>query len=142
MAPTLVLAIFSASLIAASGPPPSLEISVTGLRSMKGNVLTCVTATPKYFPNCSKDPQAAKITVSALEAKDFKVILPRDGTYAIALLHDENSNRKLDKALFIPKEGFGFSNNPAVVTGPPKFQSAAFKVAGDTRVAIKMKYMF
>jgi uncharacterized protein (DUF2141 family) len=108
---------------------------------MKGNVLTCVTATPKYFPDCSKDPQAAKITVTALAARDFQVSLPRDGTYAIALLHDENSNRKLDKALFMPKEGFGFSNNPVVVTGPPKFDSAAFKVSGDTRVAIRMKYM-
>ena len=136
------MAIFATSLTAASTPTPSLDIAVSGLRNMKGNVLACATAVPRHFPDCSKDPNAAKITVAAARAKSFAVSVPADGTYAIALLHDENSNRKMDMALMFPKEGFGFSNNPAVITGPPRFKSAAFVVAGDTRVAIKMKYMF
>ena len=33
------------------------------------------------------------------------------GTYAIALIHDENDNQRLDTGLFgIPKEGFCFSS--------------------------------
>lgn len=135
------MAILSGALIAASAPTPNIDITVSGLRSAKGNVLTCITAVPKYFPDCSKDPNASKRTVAAAASKDFRLALPADGTYAIALLHDENSNRKMDMALFLPKEGFGFSNNPAVITGPPRFKSAAFTVNGDTRVAIKMKYI-
>lgn len=64
------------------------------------------------------------------------------GTYAISLVHDENSNGKLDIAVMIPREGFGFSRNPAIGFGPPKFKSAAFTVGvGTTSQTIKMKYM-
>ncbi len=41
--------------------------------------------------------------------------------YGLALLHDENMNRQLDKNLAIPKEGVGMSNNPSFlrVNSPP-----------------------
>jgi uncharacterized protein (DUF2141 family) len=48
----------------------------------------------------------------------------------------------MDLRVFIPREGFAFSRNPAIGMGPPKFSSAAFVIAGaDERFAIKMKYM-
>ena len=59
----------------------------------------------------------------------------------IAVVHDENSNNKMDTAIFLPKEGFGFSRNPTITVGPPSFKSASFAVAGDMRQSIKMKYM-
>ena len=65
------------------------------------------------------------------------------GRYAIALLDDANRNGKADKALFLPREGFGFSRNAAVRFGPPKFAAAAFDVgAGEVSVPIRMRYMF
>jgi len=64
------------------------------------------------------------------------------GTYAVSLHHDENGNNKMDMAVFVPREGFGFSRNPAVVTGPPKFKAAAFTVNGaEVSQIVKMKYM-
>lgn len=55
------------------------------------------------------------------------------GRYALVALHDENSNHKLDRNLFgIPKEGFGFSNNPKVVLSAPSFDTAAIPVACPT----------
>lgn len=121
----------------------SLSLSISGLRNLKGNVLVCVTANPKYFPNCSKDPNSLRARVSARNAGkvEFESVAP--GTYAAALMHDENANDKMDMAVMIPKEGFGFSRNPAVVTGPPKFKSAAFAIAaGSNSQLVKMKYMF
>ena len=41
------------------------------------------------------------------------------GTYAIALLHDENGNGRADRVLMVPREGFGFSRNAPVRMGPP-----------------------
>jgi uncharacterized protein (DUF2141 family) len=121
----------------------SLSLSVSGLRNMKGNVLVCVTANPKYFPNCSKDPNSLRARVSARNSGKVEFDGVPPGTYAAALMHDENANDKLDMAIMIPKEGFGFSRNPAVVTGPPKFKSAAFAVAaGSNSQSVKMKYMF
>ena len=65
------------------------------------------------------------------------------GRYAIALLHDENSNGKADRALgMMPKEGFGFSRDAKVRMGPPRFEEAVFEVADTPKaMAIKMRYM-
>jgi uncharacterized protein (DUF2141 family) len=120
----------------------SLTINISGLRSVKGNVLVCVTANPKYFPNCSKDPASHRARVSAKSASRIEFDGVAAGTYAAALMHDENANNKMDTAVFMPKEGFGFSRNPAVVTGPPKFKAAAFSVGGvSVSQSVKMKYM-
>jgi uncharacterized protein (DUF2141 family) len=128
-------------LIVAASAPPTVEVSVTGLRSTKGQILVCLTTNPKAFPDCSKDKGSVRMAVKAADAGDFAVHAPAAGTYAIAVVHDENSNNKMDVAIFVPKEGFGFSRNPAITVGPPSFKSASFAVAGDMRQSIKMKYM-
>jgi uncharacterized protein (DUF2141 family) len=120
---------------------PTLDVSVAKLRSTKGQVLVCLTTNPKAFPDCSKDPRAIKRAVPAASAARFSLGVPANGTYAIALVHDENSNDKMDMRLFLPREGFGFSNNPKIGMGAPSFKSCAFAVAGDRSVAITMKYM-
>ena len=48
---------------------------------------------------------------------------------------------KLDTTLAIPKEGFGFSRNPKIAFGPPKFASAAFALTSSATQTVKMKYM-
>lgn len=127
--------------VAATAPDASLNLSVIGLRSMKGNVLVCVTANPRYFPNCSKDPQGHHAKVAAVQASGIQFDGLAPGQYAIALIHDENANSKLDMALFLPREGFGFSRNPAVIASPPKFEAAKFPVSsGDVRMVVKMAY--
>lgn len=128
-------------LTAASAPPPSIDVSLTGLRNAKGQVLVCLTTNPKAFPDCSKDKASVRLAVKAGDAAHFKVAAPATGTYAIAVVHDENSNNKMDLAIFLPKEGFGFSRNPTITVGAPSFKSASFVVSGDTAQAIKMKYM-
>jgi uncharacterized protein (DUF2141 family) len=52
------------------------------------------------------------------------------GDYGVVVIHDENMNQKLDRNLFgIPKEGFGFANNPKVRLSAPAFQAAKLHVA-------------
>jgi uncharacterized protein (DUF2141 family) len=134
----------SPTLAEASAPAAAstLTINVSGLRNAKGNVLVCVTANKKYFPDCSKDPASHRARVKAKSASTISFSGIKAGTYAAALMHDENANDKLDTAVLLPKEGFGFSRNPAVVTGPPKFKSAAFTISdGNSSQSVKMKYM-
>ena len=136
------MAVSAILLSAANTPTATLDVAITGLRSDKGNVLICVTANPKFFPNCSKDPIAHKRSVAAADAAlvQFNGMTP--GTYALGLIHDENANRKLDVAIMIPREGFGFSRNPVISFGPPKFKAAAFAIAaGESLQGVKMKYM-
>ncbi|NJS15075.1 MAG: DUF2141 domain-containing protein [Sphingopyxis sp.] len=135
------LAVLPMLLGAASTPAASVEVNLTGLRSTKGQVLICMTANPKKFPDCSDDKAAVRLNVKAANAGKFTLSAPGPGTYAVALVHDENGNNKMDMRLFLPREGFGFSRNPAIGMGPPKFKSASFAVTDDTAQTIKMKYM-
>lgn len=136
------MGLLGAMFVAAAGPP-SLDITVTNLRNLKGNVLICLTANPKAFPDCSKDAHSHKLVVAAEKAGTVHFADLAPGIYAISLIHDENANGKLDTAMMIPREGFGFSRNPAIAFGPPKFAAAQFGIGpGETAQSVKMKYMF
>lgn len=139
------LALLAPSLVGATTMPASGEVSatVTGLRSTKGQVLACLTQSPSRFPNCDRDPQARRLIVPAEARLELRFGSLAPGSYAIALIHDENGNGKLDKRLIVPAEGFGFSRNAPVRFGPPSFASAAFSVDGDEQhQAIRMRYLF
>jgi uncharacterized protein (DUF2141 family) len=119
-----------------------VTLSVSNLRSAKGDVLVCLTQNAKFFPDCGKDKAARKLKISAAKAGSISFDDVQPGTYAIALIHDENANGKMDLALFLPKEGFGFSRNPAIGVGPPKFKSAQFQFDGaPMNFSVKMKYI-
>lgn len=136
-----IWALAALPLLTANTPSPTVEVSVTGLRNMKGQLLVCLTTNPKAFPDCSKDKTSVRMAVRTENAGNFRITAPATGTYAIAVVHDENSNNKMDVAIFLPREGFGFSRNPTITVGPPSFKSASFAVAGDTHQTIRMKYM-
>jgi uncharacterized protein (DUF2141 family) len=58
---------------------------------------------------------------------DFEDIPP--GTYALVVIHDENSNGKLDTNwLGVPREDYGFSNDAKGLLGGPSFSAASFPV--------------
>jgi uncharacterized protein (DUF2141 family) len=62
---------------------------------------------------------------------DFVSIPP--GTYALAVIHDENRNGKLDTNwLGIPTEGYGFSNEAKALLGAPSFSAAKVRYDGGT----------
>ena len=124
--------------------PISTDVTalVTGLRSEKGQILGCMTRRPDAFPGCVNDPQAKRLVVPATLPRLTFGHVP-EGRYAISLIHDENGNGKLDKRLMIPREGFGFSRNPKITFGPPKFSAVEVAVGqGDVKVPVKMKYYF
>ena len=63
------------------------------------------------------------------------------GGYAIAVIHDENGNARLDTFAGIPREGIGFSRNPVLRFGPPRFDAARFRIDGDANVQqVRIKY--
>ncbi|GAB4327416.1 MAG: hypothetical protein Kow00127_20140 [Bacteroidales bacterium] len=62
--------------------------------------------------------------------------------YAFKFFHDENENRELDTNwLGIPKEGFGFSNNPKSRYGPPDFELTIFDFKQDTTIVCLINYL-
>ncbi|WP_380789541.1 DUF2141 domain-containing protein [Sphingobium xenophagum] len=122
------------------GQPQPLIMALEGLRSTKGQILVCVTRVPRYFPDCSDDPDKRHFAVAARGgAVTIGNVTP--GDYAIAIVHDENGNGKLVTFAGIPREGVGFSRNPVLRFGAPSFRSASFAVAGaPVEQDIRVKY--
>jgi uncharacterized protein (DUF2141 family) len=122
--------------------PPSVEVALAGLRNMRGTVHLCMTKSPDHFPNCGDDQAAVKRSIPATTATriDFSGIAP--GSYALSVIHDENRNGRLDTLLGIPREGFGFSRNPVIRFGPPRFAQVRFDAgSGLNRQTVRMQYL-
>src|SRR3546814_2951117 len=94
----LGLALLPSLLTGASPPPPTVEVSVTGLRSEQGQVLVCLTPNRKAFPDCSKDADSVRMAVKAADAGHFAVHAPAAGTYAIAVVHEDRKSTRLNSS--------------------------------------------
>jgi uncharacterized protein (DUF2141 family) len=128
-------------LLASAAPPAEVSLSIAGQRSQKGVLQICLTRDAKNFPNCVDDGQAIKRKVAATGSRFTFAGVP-SGSYAIAVMHDENGNDRLDTVLGIPREGFGFSRNPPIRFEPPRFAASRFTVtSGETNERVVMKYL-
>lgn len=129
-------------LLGGAAPPGAVDAQFTGLRSTKGQVLICMTREPDRFPSCQNDPQAYRERIATGALHDVRFDGLPSGEYAIAMLHDENGNGRLDTLMGMPREGFGFSRNPAIRLGPPRFSAAEFAVGtGSVDQIVRVKYM-
>lgn len=142
VAAPLIVAAMPQVQSAPAGAPGSILIEIGGLRSNNGQIMACMTANPKTFPDCQKDPNARHLTVPALKGETVQFKDVPQGRYAIALFHDENGNGRMDKMMMLPKEGFGFSRDAPLMFGPPRFGAASFQVgSAQLRTAIKVRYL-
>lgn len=113
----------------AAQPSGELRMTVTGLRSASGTVRCAL------FDNPGDFPRGREIAESIVPIANGQVVCLfrglRQGRYAIAFMHDENGNGRMDfNLLGIPIEGFGFSNNARALFAPPGFAEASFSYEG------------
>ncbi len=115
-----------------------IVITVTGLDEITGTIRIGLFNSEDTFLNHSFKRQNQSVT--KLEFKGVLEDIP-EGTYAISIYHDKNSNGELDSNfLRIPKEPYGFSNNPKTTFGPPDFQQASFNhMDKTTHIKIQLK---
>ena len=133
-----------ASLTAATPAPAPSEVFVNlaGLRNAKGQVHLCLTNQAARFLKCQDDKQAVALSVPAGKARQLSLGRVPPGTYALLVVHDENGNGKLDMMLGIPREGFGFSNNPTIRMRAPRFDEVRFNLApGQATQNVRLKYV-
>ncbi|HEX8300884.1 DUF2141 domain-containing protein [Sphingomonas sp.] len=133
-----------AALPGAAHPPAAtatLDLEITQLRSARGVLRICLTADSSQFPDCRGGASAVRRTISAASPRlRFEGLPP--GSYAVAVIHDVNGNARLDTMLGVPREGFGFSRNPAIGFGPPRFSSVRFAVgSGAETQQVRMRYL-
>jgi uncharacterized protein (DUF2141 family) len=130
----LVFASLPALAFAQSPSCPGIHVKVLDIRNSTGTVDCALFNSPVGFPTEAlfSATKVMVIKVRKTEARcDFEDIPP--GTYALAVVHDENMNGKLDTNwLGIPTEGYGFSNDVKALLSSPSFSAASFKYDGKT----------
>ena len=126
--------------IGAAPPGADLRVELSGLRSTKGIVMLCLTATPANFPDCRRRADARFLNVPAsAPVATFTGVSP--GRWAVAAVHDQDGDGKLDTLLGVPREGIGFTRNPRLGWGPPSFDSAAVAMDGADRTErVRLRY--
>ncbi len=139
----LLLAVLGNIMVSSSAkavPTSTLSVTVSGLKNQRGQVCLSLFASGKGFPGSkgAVQTQCIKATATTLvvEFPNFKF-----GNYAVAVFHDTNGSGILHRNfLGIPTEEFGFSQNPTILTGAPKFEDAAVFVAGpQTKIEIQLQ---
>ena len=127
----------------AQSPCPGIHVEILNIRNSTGAVACALFESPDGFPTefLHSATNIMMIKIKDSQARcDFQDIPP--GTYALAVIHDENMNGKLDMSrLGIPTEGYGFSNDAKAVLRAPSFGAASFPYDGrNVALTISLKY--
>lgn len=121
----------------------SLTVEVENLRNSKGTVQITLynkdgSIPDEHYKNYFK---MEKVSITNGKSQCTFSNLPK-GNYAVNILHDENSNGKIDKGLILPKEGIGFSNYYSIgLTNRPNFKKASFELTQNKTIKVKVIYM-
>lgn len=118
-------------------------MKIPNIKNSTGNIACAIFESPEGFPKKFSGSSEAVIIkkIHKTQAQcDFSDIPP--GTYAIAVIHDENKNNELDTNwMGIPTEGYGFSKTTIDEFGAPAFSAASFRYDGENLdLTIKLEY--
>ena len=112
-------------------------VTVNNIKESKGQIVIGIFDVQAPFPREGK--QVRKIIIPVTVNQVFKTIDLPNGTYGLAIFHDENSDGKCDQNMLgIPKEGFAFSNNFKPSVKAPKFKDVQFTINDDMNMKIKL----
>ncbi len=122
---------------------PSINVKIQNISNNSGVIACAIFESKEGFP--SKFLKfGSKTMLTQIRGKDasFEFSDIKPGKYAIAVIHDENRNGKLDTNFFgIPKEGYGFSSGAEVTLSAPSFSDAVFSYdGGHLQMSISLNY--
>lgn len=120
-----------------AGENTTLTVVVENIKTNEGEVLAGLYSRDTFMKT------EAEFGASSAKIEDGKVTLVfREipaGTYGLSVLHDKNSNGRMDfEATGMPQEDYGISNNIFNPYGPPRWEDARFEI-GDAEMEIIVK---
>jgi uncharacterized protein (DUF2141 family) len=120
-----------------------VAVELVGVASAKGQLLAALFRDAKGFPE--KPVRAFATRVRAARAGSSWIVFENvpAGSFAVSVLHDEDSNFQLDTGIFgQPTEGYGFSRNAHHAFGPPNFAECRIALApgGQARLQVRLRY--
>jgi uncharacterized protein (DUF2141 family) len=113
----------------------TLNVEITDLRNNNGYIL---------YELFDQHKKSLKVGNEIITKNKSVIVIEnlKPGKYGFNYIHDENKNKKLDTKLFIiPKEGYGYSNNPVAKFGPPDFKKWIFEVKDNLKISCKTTYL-
>lgn len=144
-----VLRILSAVILAIAFPVlPSLSqststvlLEVSSFKNTRGSLNCRLFIKPSDFPD-GEGILSVRVPIAGPNTScTFSNIEP--GTYAVAVVHDENSDGKLDKNFVgVPSEGYGVSNNKTYALSAPKWDESIFTIAPSESKTLQVKLRY
>lgn len=109
-----------------------LTTTITNIKEIKGNIEFGIYDDPEVFLSETEQYEVIYINVVGETAVITIDSLP-EGTYAISLMHDLNSDGDMESNFFhIPQEPYGFSNNFRPRFSKPDFDDCQFYYNGES----------
>lgn len=121
-----------------------ITVNISNLENNKGVCIVCLYDNAKAYAGKGEPVRCVTVGIAnKLATASFDNIA--EGTYAISVIHDANSNKKFDtNFLGIPTEGYGASQNKLPFAAAPKFDENKFIVTSNSTTTsnIKLRYIF
>jgi uncharacterized protein (DUF2141 family) len=129
---------FASLLIGSATQANVLRVDVTGIRNDDGVIYCQLFSGANGFPR--KVSKTTAVVRAQIQDGSATCVFPNvsQGSYAVAVYHDENGNGRLDRGFMgIPKEGVGVSNDAQRSWGVPNYDQAKFVVeAEEERIVV------
>jgi uncharacterized protein (DUF2141 family) len=105
-----------------------LTVRVSSLLPNRGHLAYALFESSEGFPSQrDKAIRRGFLEFGAADSFEFAIRDLPGGTYALAIYQDLDRSAKLEKNfLGVPREPVGFSRNPKLYLGPPKFDATSF----------------
>jgi uncharacterized protein (DUF2141 family) len=116
-----------------------LTVAVENVRNAQGVVGVLVLNTAQGWPE--QFSAALRAEARAAHTGVVEITIPDlpAGDYAVVALHDENTNKQLDRNwLGVPVEQWGMSNNPSYRLAAPSFEAARFRLEQDLHIRVML----
>ena len=122
--------------------PVRLYVDVEGVRKAEGLIAVTLYADDSERFLAKRGSLYVGRTPATAPKTTVCIMLPSTGTYVLGVYHDADADRSYDRtAIGLPAEGYGFSNNPAVILGLPSFRSVRLAVPrNNMRTSIRLRY--
>lgn len=120
----------------------TISIKITDIRDSKGIMQLQLYRSQKTF--AAETPyKTYRISKKNVSDKTLLYTIKglSPGNYGVALLDDENDNKKMDYGWIYPNEGFGFSNYYHTGWSKPSFNEFKFYLNKDQAINMKVRYM-
>lgn len=119
----------------------TIQLEVSDFRNNQGTLNCRLFTKASDFPE-GDGVQTVRVPITGRSSScSFPNVEP--GTYAVAVVHDEDANGRLDKNFVgVPREGYGVSNNKTYALSMPKWSESQFVINTNENKYLQVKLRY